>query len=215
MPVDKPRIPRLLATNDNIELLFASDLDVEGVSLVDAMLTSRQLDARSINESIFTKIDFTGVDADKFSLSDSELKSCIFSANKFPDSHWLRVAIKSSRCVGLDMTGSIVRNVSFSDSKIEFINFRKAKLEDILFKDCMLSDVDFNQGNLKNVRFENCILKDVTFNGAKMVAVDISQSTIEHIKGIDSIKGITISQDQLIQLAPSLALAVGIKIAPL
>ena len=73
--------------------------------------------------------------------------------------------------------------------------------------------MDFNDASLKNITFKQCILNDVTFNNAKMFRVDISQSTIEHIKGIDSLKGATISEEQMLLLAPALVRSAGLKLA--
>jgi hypothetical protein len=45
-----------------------------------------------------------------------------------------------------------------------------------------------------------------------MTNVDVSQSTIESINGIGSLRGVTMSHDQLMQLAPYFAVEAGIKI---
>lgn len=83
----------------------------------------------------------------------------------------------------------------------------------MIFEDCMLDDVDFYGATLKNVEFIGCTIHKITFDAAKMRNVDLSKSTIGKMQGIASLKGATISYDQLIQLAPYFAAEAGIKVA--
>ena len=52
----------------------------------------------------------------------------------------------------------------------------------------------------------------MAFVTAKMKKVDLSKSRIESVQGISSLKGASISYDQLMHLAPYFAAEAGIKI---
>jgi len=207
----KPSIPAQLETLADLDLAFSTDT-IDGALITDDFISTEQLIDSSINESSIVKTSLAYADVSKLDITDCEFKACDFTASKFPESSWLRVSIAATRCTGLQLFESTLRNITFVDSKLDLVNFRKTKLENVVFQNCTLTDVDFNGGNLKNVTFINCILHDVTFNDAKMVTVDISESTIEHIQGISSLRGVTISESQLMMLAPSLALAAGLKV---
>ena len=75
-----------------------------------------------------------------------------------------------------------------------------------------LDDVDFLEAQLKDVRFSNCTINNITFAQARMKNVDLSESTCEGIKGVNSLKGATISHEQLIQLSPYFATEAGIRV---
>ena len=92
------------------------------------------------------------------------------------------------------------------------MNFRFSHLENVYFEDCAIDEVDFYEARLKNVEFVNCTINKVTFAKAKMVNVDISQSVVDGINGIGSLRGVTMGYDQLVQLAPAFASEAGIKI---
>ena len=83
----------------------------------------------------------------------------------------------------------------------------------MVFEDCVLDDVDFYGATLKNVEFINCTISKITFATAKMNNVNLSQSEIESIDGVASLKGATINHDQLMRLAPYFAAEAGIKVA--
>lgn len=76
----------------------------------------------------------------------------------------------------------------------------------------MISDADFNNATLKNVEFIGCTITGISFSSARMDNVDLSGSYIENVKGVRNLKGATIGDDQLIQLAPLLAAEAGLKI---
>jgi uncharacterized protein YjbI with pentapeptide repeats len=107
---------------------------------------------------------------------------------------------------------SSFKNVQFTGCKLDIVNFRFTTMENIIFEECMLDDADFYGATLKAVTFRNCTISKITFAAAEMRAVDLSESTIQSIQGIDSLKGTTLSYDQLVQLAPYFAAELGITI---
>ncbi len=212
MKIAKPLIPKVLNTDIDATNALEENDAIEGGLIKGYVFIAGDLDKKNLNESLFISTRLSSITATKLDILDCEFKAADFTASKFPDANWMRVAVETSRCTGLQIVDGILRNVSFSDSKMDLVNFRTSKLENVLFENCVLSDVDFNDGNLKNVTFINCSLNDVTFNNAKMLNVDVSRSTIEHIKGVASLKGLTISEDQMLLLAPSLVAGAGMKL---
>lgn len=209
----KPRLPKVYETLSDLSKTLLSEDTIEQALIKNYSFTSPELDKKTFDESSFVSSRLSGVAASKIDITDCEFKAADFTASKFPDSSWLRVSVDTSRCTGLQILNSTLRHVTFKDSKLDLVNFRTSKLENVTFENCSLSDVDFNDASLKNITFKQCILNDVTFNNAKMFRVDISQSTIEHIKGIDSLKGATISEEQMLLLAPALVRSAGLKLA--
>ena len=166
----------------------------------------------SITESSVIKSDFSHIAVEHLDILDSEFKGCNFTASKFANSSWHVAMIDGARCSGMLVSSSVFKNVTFKNSKLELVNFRFSRFENILFDGCIIDDADFYNATLKNVEFINCTINSITFANARMSTVDISKSHIEAIKGVSSLKGVTISYDQLMQLAPSLAQEAGIKV---
>ncbi len=212
MKTMQPSLPRSLTKPDDIAELFNLEDSIAGVHIENTALTNANLEKTSISESLLAKIDFTHVEAVRFDVFDCELKGCNFTASKFPDSGWRRILIDGARCSGMQVTNSVLKHVTFKNSKLELVNFRSSRFENVTFEDCVLDDVDLYNAQLKNVEFINCTINNITFASARMANVDVSKSSIEGIKGINSLRGVTINYDQLLQLAPAFAADAGIKV---
>ena len=212
MKIIRPTLPPSLLTPLDPMDLFNTEDHVTGVRVENTWFTTAELEKTSVSESVLSKVDFTGVTATRFDVTDCEFIGCNFTASKFPESSWHRVLIDGTRCSGLQMTTGRLKNVDFKNSKLELVNFRFSRLENVAFEDCVIDDVDFYDASLKNVEFVNCTINKITFASARMTNVDISKSTVEGINGIKSLRGVTMSYDQLLQLAPAFAAEAGIKI---
>lgn len=212
MKLYKPMLPVAMTQPENLADFFRIEDSVTEAHIKDAVLSSSDLEAKDIERSLFESSDFSGVELPRLDIADTILKDCNLTVTKFPESSWLRVAVNRSRCSGLDITHSTLKHIDFTNSKLEFVNFRFSKLENVAFENCVLNDVDFFDAQLKDVEFINCTIQSITFAQARMKNVDISESTIELVKGISSLKGVTISHNQLLQLAPYFAAEAGIKV---
>jgi len=212
MKIAHPTLPASL-----IPLLDAADFLVEedtisGALVEDTWLTTDDLEHASIIESRLSRVDFSSVNVSRFDVMDVEFKGCNFTATKFPDSTWRRVVIEGARCSGMHVANSSLKHTVFKNCKLELVNFRFSELENVVFEDCAIEEVDFYDATLRNVEFVGCTIKNITFMGAKMFNVDVSKSTLDDIKGVNTLKGVTMSYDQILGIAPLLAAGAGIRI---
>jgi len=207
--------PTLSATREaltDVATFLRRDDSLSEVSVENDSFAALSTKLLNITESSIIKSDFTHTAVEHLDVLDTEFKGCNFTASKFANSSWHVVMIDGARCSGMLVSNSVLKNVTFKNSKLELVNFRFSRFENILFDGCIIDDADFYNATLKNVEFINCTINSITFANARMNAVDISKSQIEGIKGVSSLKGVTISYDQLMQLAPSLASEAGIKV---
>jgi uncharacterized protein YjbI with pentapeptide repeats len=207
-----PPLPKDLAATEDISLILKNSDDVDEVHASNGSIAGLSMISASISDSLIEKYDVSAVNMDKLQTTITVYKNVDFSGSKFPNSSWRNVQILSSRCGGVQMQHSSLKNVKIMHSKLEIANFRYCKLENVLFEGCLLDDIDFYGSTLKNVEFKDCTISLITFAAAKMNNVDLTNSTIESINGLSSIKGATISYDQLLQFAPNLAAEAGIKV---
>lgn len=112
----------------------------------------------------------------------------------------------------MQLSQSLLKNVYFKSSKVDLANFRFARLENVIFEDCIVNGLDFYSAKLKNVDFRNCRIIDVEFSDSHLINVDLSRSELESIKGLKSMKGVCITYSQLMQLAPAMAVELGLKL---
>jgi len=212
MTLLQPTLPASLTPIDDITDFLRDDDTVSEMLIDSESLAGLKLKQLHISESLITKSDFSHIAIEHLDVLDAEFKGCNFTASKLPSSSWHVALIDGTRCSGTMLPNSVFKNVTFKNSKLELVNFRFSRLEHIIFDGCTIDDADFYSATLKNVAFINCTMNSVTFASARMSNVDISKSQIEGIKGVNSLKGVTISYDQLMQLAASLADEAGIKV---
>lgn len=212
MKISSPSLPASLNKPNDPMDLFSTEDSISGVHVENTWLTTNELEKTNVSESRFTKVDFSSVTVPRFDIVDCEFQKCNFTASKFPDSGWRRISIEGTRCSGLSITNGVIKDASFKNSKLEIANFRFTHIENAIFEDCAIDDIDFYNARLKNIEFINCTINKISFANARITNVDISKSIVEGIVGINSLKGVTISYEQLLQLAPVFAAEAGIKI---
>jgi len=212
MKLIQPSLPSSLLKPDDVMELFNNEDAIVGFHIEDTWLTSSDVEKTSLTECLLSKVDFTQVNVRRFDVPDCDFRACNFTASKFPEGSWHRVSIDGARCSGLQITNGTLKNVDFKNCKLEMVNFRFSHLENVAFENCVIDDVDFYDAKLKNVEFVNCTINKITFASARMMNVDISESTVDGINGIGSLRGVTMSYDQLMQLAPAFAAEAGIKV---
>lgn len=156
--------------------------------------------------------NLVGSNAPTMHLWDSILVRSDLSANKLFDSGWLRSELLGCRCTGLQLGESNLKDVSFQNCKLNMVSFRKCNLERVVFENCILDDADFNGAKLTDVTFIRCEMNKTDFSGVTCTRVDLTQTTIDSIRGVTSLHGVRILPEQTISLAPLLCADLGIQI---
>lgn len=119
----------------------------------------------------------------------------------------------ASLLAGTAAFGSEIQRVVFSSCKLNAVNFRAAEFFDVVFRDCVLTDVDFGEAKLTRVSFPGSELQGVHLAKASLKEVDLCGATgLDLASGYEALRGATISEAQLIGIAPALASAMGITV---
>jgi len=208
----RPDIPHALQAVQDIGGLIQTDELLSGLLLEGVDGSDVRGKGVEIIESRFTKCTLSQAAIEKFQLRDCILDGCDLTAGSFPNASWHVIEILNSRCSGLQLQMGMLKNVLFKNCKLDLANLRFARLENVAFIDCVITDIDFYNAQLKNVAFTRSALEGVTFSGSTLKNVDLSGSPIVSINGIQSLKGASISQEQLMQLAPYFAREIGITV---
>ncbi len=123
------------------------------------------------------------------------------------------VEVVDARLGGVQMHGAVLERVVVRGGKIDFLNLRKARLKDVVFEGCVLVEPDFGGAVLERVQFVDCVLRGVDFSGVRMADVDLREAAELGIaRGVESLAGVVISPAQLFELAPALAVQLGVRV---
>jgi uncharacterized protein YjbI with pentapeptide repeats len=201
------RLPELSdASTDELEI----DDERERERFVDVNLTGRAL----------MGIKFAECELDGVSASDADLRSARFIESRLtrvnapvlraPGSTWREVVIQSSRVGSGELFETSWRSVSIQHCKIGYLNLRAAELIDVEFVDCVIDELDLGGATAKRVAFERTSIAALDVARASLTDFDLRGAELRSIRGLEGLRGATISELQLVELAPLLAEHLGI-----
>jgi uncharacterized protein YjbI with pentapeptide repeats len=174
------------------DLSTITHLLADGSRIMRANLSAAQLEKYELVDVVMSKIDCIGL--------------------KTSDASWLRTDIADARMTGADFGAAHFEDCIFRGLKLDEAGFRFATFKRVRFEQCILRAADFSNATLQHVTFIDCDFQDTNFAGANCSSVDVCNQDLSHIKGVYGLKNATITNEQLIQLAPLLAAELNFKI---
>jgi len=128
-------------------------------------------------------------------------------------SNFRSCAIEIGRVGSLELTNVTMNSVEISNVRAGYVNLGNAKLQDVVFNDCRFDSLDLFATKLKRVSFQNCQVDDLDVRKLEAEHADLRGLSFSTIRGIDSLRGGTINEDQLLQISKVLASNAAIHVA--
>jgi uncharacterized protein YjbI with pentapeptide repeats len=177
------------------------------------------LGGRDLTGATFSECGFVDVSLDDAELQGARFNDCILTRVNAPilrasRSSWRSVVIEHSRIGSGELYDSGVNAVHFSHCKIGYLNLRGSKLRDVLFTECTVDELDLGGATATRVAFDATPVRLLDVAGAALADVDLRGVDLGGIRGIDGLRGTTMTEFQLAQLSPLFAAHVGVTIAP-
>jgi uncharacterized protein YjbI with pentapeptide repeats len=147
----------------------------------------------------------------------ARITDCVVDSSELPgvildDCDLVRVEFRDCRMSGFQAQGSRFRDVAFFRCKLDGANFRMSTWERVEFYDCDLVESDFYGAKLPGTLFQACDLSDTEWSKSSLVGSRLLGSTVERIQGATSLRGVTISGDQVVPVAMSVFAAMDITV---
>ena len=89
--------------------------------------------------------------------------------------------------------------------KIECLNLRASKITDLLIEDRTITDLDLGGCPGTRIELRNCRLETLDVTCAALADVDIRQTTLRALTGLEGMRGVTIDDYQFSLFAPLFA----------
>ncbi|MEC3919070.1 pentapeptide repeat-containing protein [Nocardia sp. CDC160] len=214
MPRELTDLPfaRFLETREGIESEGAYDCaHFEGLSLDDP-----QVRGVVFTECAFTASTVTGGAFRYSRFNDVWLQSTRWIRSDLSETNWMDAEFVMAALSGVEAFGSTLRRVSFHNCKFDSVNLRGATLIDVSFVDCVLRDVDIMDAKLTGVSFPGSEVSGLMLRNAKLKNVDLREArSLGIASGVESLSGATVTNMQLLELAPVFAAAFGITVKDL
>jgi uncharacterized protein YjbI with pentapeptide repeats len=209
---DPPRLP------DDLEPATVDAARVDGgdewsrVEIVDAELADLAAPGLRFEEARLERVDLSGGRLAHLALADVELETCnLANADIRGGSLW-RARVARSRLTGLSWTEGLVRDVAFSDCRIDLSSFAATRLEQVVFERCLLMQADFQEAQLRAARFVDCDLTEADLAAARFDRCELRGCTIDGIRGADRLRGVSMPWEDIVAAAGTFAAAVGVSV---
>ena len=128
------------------------------------------------------------------------------------ESQWLRVELRNCRMSGLVVSQSRLRDVRFTEGKLDGGDFRLSRAERVVFDACAMPDADLYEAQLTHVLFDHCDLRRAHFSAVKTDDLRLRGSDLEGLRGATALRGAVVSPEQVLPLALSVFAELGITI---
>ncbi|MGW3497387.1 pentapeptide repeat-containing protein [Streptomyces sp. NPDC001020] len=177
--------------------------------------TFEEADAGSarFTESAFSSVTFDGGRMRRARFNEVWFHNVRWVATDLAETDWLDSEVVSSALAGVEAFRAKLCRVNFFNCKFDSVNWRTADMRQVRFVDCLLRDVDFGGATLTNVTFPGSSLSGVRLGKARLTNVDLrGAAALEICEGIESLRGATIDNSQLMYLAPAFAQALGVTV---
>jgi uncharacterized protein YjbI with pentapeptide repeats len=202
-----------LASLEASVFLDADGDDVEQAVCRDLRVDELRWDTRRrIDASLVSGLSGRSWRARGLTLTDTRLERIDLLSIAAPEAGWRDVEVRASRIGSLELYDANLRRVSFVGCKLGFMNLRGADLADVAFTDCVLEDLDLMRTTASRVALTGCRIERLEVSHASLSDVDLRGAELADISGLEGLRGVTVSIDQLLDLAPVLAGRLGIRV---
>lgn len=211
--VEPPDLPELeIRQLDSV--VQAGDLMLDGALVEHDGIERVRADRVVVTESELRGVALEADDAPGLRLSDVILRACDLSNVDGREGSLRRVEIHGSRLTGFGLAGGTAQDVRILDSSLALACLAFSKLRDVIFERVDLTEASFMEAELERVIFIDCKLAGTDFRGARLKGCTIRGTALDGILGIESLRGITMPWQDVIDSAAALAAALGISVEP-
>lgn len=207
-----PAKPDLAPDPDLVEIALAAPSELlESVALT-AGGTSADLSGARI---LASRLDFAGtgeVGLRGARLSEVEIPAPDCAVLRAPFGQWRDVTIDGGRIGTAEAYEAEWVRVALRGVRARYLNLRSARISDLLLADCVIDELDLGGAELVRVALPGTRVGRLELAGARLEAVDLRGARFETLVGARDLAGAVIDATQLLELAPALAAAIGLRV---
>jgi hypothetical protein len=184
----------------------------EGERFDGGDLTDVDLSGAAFLEFEFDGVTLTGTGLRGSRFVDGLVTSSFATSLIAARSTWRRVRVENARWGSAELFDAEFESVVVSGGKVDFLNFRGARLTDVMIENAQITELDLGGFTGTRVALSHCRIDTIDFTRATCVDVDLRSTTFSRVIGIQGMRGAILSELQLAEFAPVMAEMLGIRI---
>ena len=183
----------------------------------DAVLDGAQLGGLertglSIVGSRLERVDLAAARLHGLRMVDAVLHGCNLANVQARGASLVRCELRGCRLTGSSWAESRMTDVLVKDCRVDLAAFTSATLERVTFDGCRLAQSDFQDVSCVSVRFLSCDLSECDLTDAHFRRSELRGCELSGVHGVERLRGVGIEWGDLMELAPALAAALGIRV---
>jgi len=123
-----------------------------------------------------------------------------------------RVLLAECRLRGVSWAGATIQDAVVRDVRGADFSLRFSTLRRVVFNDCDIQNLDLSEVTFDDVLLQRCVLRGAEFHRARVKQLRIEGCDLSGCTGAESLGGASVHPDDLLNLAPSLATALGLRV---
>ena len=192
-----------LEDGDAAELAFSAQAD--RVILDGLDLSGLDLSGGRLSESILRGVTLSDADLTAATVAESIWERVNAPHLKAPRSTWRNVRIQDSRIGVGELYDAGISGLVLRGCKVDLLNLRNTVISDLLIENCTIGELDISGARVHRMTIMQSSIGTFEAREARLKDVDLRGAQLSRIVGLAGLKGAVISQEQLVELAPSLA----------
>ncbi|MGA8116930.1 MAG: hypothetical protein WCA46_25120 [Actinocatenispora sp.] len=165
-----------------------------------------------LSRSVLSRVNLTGSRSDLLTLADVRIDHADLSNAAWSRLTARRVELTSCRATGWRVAFDLAWDLYVGDTGLNYATIELGKVKGlVVFERCAFRDVRIG-GDLSHVLFLDCDLAGAEFLATRALGCDLRTSRLAGARGLLSLRGATVSGDQVVSVAEQLAVEVGLRI---
>lgn len=176
-------------------------------------LTGGDAESARVVECLLRSCDLDATVLDHAHLVDTTLTECRAGVLRSRSGTWRDVTLAGCRIGAMEVYGSGWDRVRVTGGKIDYLNLRDARVHDLHLAGCTIGDLDLAGAKVRTLTTEDCDVRRLDLTRTTLSGADLRGARLRALDGVAGLRGATISEQQLLDLAGSLAGHLGVTVA--
>lgn len=192
---------------------YAPDLPPDAEPLADLDATAlRDERGSSLVGALLARADFSGAKLPNLRLVDVRLGQSNLANLDARGATLVRCELRGCRLTGSAWVEAQLTDVLMTDCVVDLAAFTSARLDRVTFDGCRLTQSDLQDLDGESVRFHGCDLGECDLTDARLRRSELRGCELRGLHGVERLRGVGVTWSDLLELAPALAGALGIRL---
>ncbi|CAM4429032.1 uncharacterized protein YjbI with pentapeptide repeats [Paenibacillus endophyticus] len=207
--LDLPKIPEGLTALDVPDYEWADEHEISDSIIEDCGIHNQSAYKPCFDRVVFQNVVFRGTSLRKAEFTDVRFVNCDLSNIDLSEVILHRVSFHNCKLLGMDITGSTLRNVWFEQCYADYAVLRFTNAKGVKFEKTSLAKADLSNMTIAQFYMKEANIDQAQFSQTKLGGVDISSCEFNAIgAGLEDLRRCIISPAQAITFAAHFGLVV-------